>query len=277
MSTVHSIKADKFERGNVMLKAGIFLDMDNLRINGGWGMRLDAIRALVEEQGTTVLRANAYMAVDSKKERENQEYKERIQQYRERIRLAGFHIVAKETKRYKNEDGSISTKANADLDMAIDAILQAENLDYIMLGTGDGDFLRLVRALQNKGKRVDALAFSNVSSELKREVDYYFPGSIIPGILPVKNNHKNIRHRGILESVKDKGFGFLMTRTGFKVTDIESDVFCHMSQIKEDGKKITNHRFSELERKNAVIEYDKVEGDKGGFKAKNAVVCELNS
>ena len=48
-----------------MLKAGIFLDMENLAKNGAWGMRLDAIKELVESQGTTILRANAYLAVIS--------------------------------------------------------------------------------------------------------------------------------------------------------------------------------------------------------------------
>ena len=47
-----------------MLKAGIFLDMENLMRNGGWGIRYDAVKALAEAQGAIVLRANAYVAVD---------------------------------------------------------------------------------------------------------------------------------------------------------------------------------------------------------------------
>lgn len=260
-----------------MLKAGIFLDMENLVRNGGWGMRLDAIRDLVEAQGTTVLRANAYMAADTRREREDPEYRDKSQKYRDRIRLAGFHIVDKEVKRYLNEDGTETIKANADLDMAVDAILQAENLDYIMIGSGDGDFLRLVRALQNKGKRVDALAFNNVSSELKREVDYYFPGSIIPGILPVKNGQQKPRVRGIIESVvQDKGFGFLSTRTGFHVTDIETGIFCHISQVTENESPISNDRFFELARYGAVLEFEKSDSPKG-VQALNAVVYQTKS
>ena len=261
-----------------MLKAGIFLDMENLSRNGGWGMKLDLIKELVEVQGTIILRANTYMAVDSNRERTDIEYREKAQKYRDRIRLAGFHIVEKEVKRFRNEDGTETVKANADLDMAVDAILQAENLDYIMIGTGDGDFLRLVRALQNKGKRVDAIAFSNVSNELKREVDYYFPGSLIPGILPIRNNTQKTKYLGSLETVvKEKGFGFLSIRTGFKVTDIDS-IFCHISKIKEYGIPITYDRFVELERRNAVIEFEKVKSDKGnGMQVENASVYQSNS
>ena len=260
-----------------MLKAGIFLDMENLNRNGGWGMRLDAIKELVEAQGTTILRANAYIAVDARKERLDVEFRERSQRYRDRVRLAGFHIVDKEIKHFKNEDGTETLKANADLDMAVDAILQAENLDYIMIGTGDGDFLRLVRALQNKGKRVDAIAFNNVSNELKREVDYYFPGAIIPGILPMGNNAQRTRKRGLLEAVnQEKGYGFLTTRTGFKVTDIDCDIFCHISQVTENDAPISNERFFELSRSGAILEFERTESSKGA-QAVNATDYQTTS
>jgi len=257
-----------------MLKAGIFLDMENLVRNGGWGMRLDAIKELVEVQGTTILRANAYLAVDSDRERRDFEYREKSQKYRDRIRLAGFHIVHKEVKRYRNEDGTETIKANADLDMAVDAILQAENLDYIMIGSGDGDFLRLVRALQNKGKRVDAIAFDNVSNELKRDVDYYFPGSIMPKILSSKHS---TRIRGLLDAVnQEKGFGFLSTRSGFHVTDIEAGIFCHISQVSENSEPISNERFFELGRNGAILEFEKNESSKG-VQAVNVTVFQSSS
>lgn len=256
-----------------MLKAGIFLDMENLNMNGGWGMRYEVIRELVEAQGTTVLRANAYVAVDKKLEKTDYEHRERAQKRRDRMRVAGFHIVEKDIKRFHNEDGSEVVKANADLDLAVDAMLQAENLDYIMIGTGDGDFLRLVRALQSKGKRVDAVGFNNVSGELRREVDYYFPGAAIPGLVPIRNNPKKIRYRGVLDYVnEDKGYGFLSSRTGYKLTDIESGIFCHISQLTEEGAGVTNERFSYLATSNAVIEFDRVNSERGNFQAENAVV-----
>lgn len=265
-----------------MLKAGIFLDIENLNMNGGWGMKYKVIKELVEAQGAIVLRANAYVAIDSDREKPNSnwektdyDYKDKAQKRREKIRLAGFHIVGKEIKRFRNPDGSETTKANADLDMAVDAILQAENLDYIMIGSGDGDFLRLVRALQNKGKRVDAFAFNNISGDLRREVDYYFPGAIIPNLLPIINNDEQTRFRGTLDYVNDeKGYGFLSIRTGYNVIDIESGIFCHISQVTEDDVNITNDRFSSLASNNRVIEFDRVESkrEEGGYQAENAIV-----
>ena len=40
-----------------MLKAGIFLDIENLVRCGGWGIRYGVVRRLAEAQGATVLRA----------------------------------------------------------------------------------------------------------------------------------------------------------------------------------------------------------------------------
>ena len=51
-----------------MIKAGIFLDSENLSRCGGWGMDVTPIRRLVEAQGATIIRANAYMAVDQDRE-----------------------------------------------------------------------------------------------------------------------------------------------------------------------------------------------------------------
>jgi uncharacterized LabA/DUF88 family protein len=66
---------------------------------------------------------------------------------------AASRLCKKYVKRFVDDEGVQTTKANADMDLAIDALLQARNLDRIILLTGDGDFLRLVLALQNMGCR----------------------------------------------------------------------------------------------------------------------------
>jgi uncharacterized LabA/DUF88 family protein len=92
-----------------------------------------------------MLRANAYVAADFDREALDQEYARRNKEFRNAIRRSGFHLLVKKVRRFMNEDGETILKANADLDLAVDALVQSENLDYILLGTGDGDFVRLVR------------------------------------------------------------------------------------------------------------------------------------
>jgi hypothetical protein len=53
----------------------------------------------------------------------------------------------------------------------------------VVLGTGDGDFVQVVRALQNRGCRVEIVAFDNVSGNLRREADHFLSGYLVPGLV----------------------------------------------------------------------------------------------
>ena len=63
-----------------MIKAGIFLDIENLVRCGGWGIRYRVVRELVEAQEATILRANAYMAIDSEREEKDIDYQRKKQE-----------------------------------------------------------------------------------------------------------------------------------------------------------------------------------------------------
>lgn len=255
-----------------MLKGGIFLDMENLMRCGGWNIRFDEVKKLVEAQGVTVVRANAYMAVDELRESEDEEYRKKKLEYRSAVRRAGFHLVRKKVQRFDNADGETVLKANADVDLAIDALLQSDNLDYILLGTGDGDFLRLVRALQNRGKRVDLLSFSNTSTELRREVDSHFSGFLYPGILPSPDADDSDRRRGFIHMVdEEKGFGFITVQTGYEPDEQRSDIFIHITDFEEP---IDNEEFARLKTYEEIVEFTMVETDDGDVQAKRATVLD---
>ena len=254
-----------------MLKAGIFLDVENLTRNGGYGMRFPVVKKLVEAQGGTVLRANAYMARDLQREEAEGEYRRKKQGYRDRVRREGFHLVLKEVRRYRDAEGEVVTKANADLDLAVDALLQADNLDYVLLGTGDGDFLRLVRALQNRGKRVDLLSFSNTSSQLRRDVDNHFSGYLMPGILPTQAEEDGY-HRGVMHAVnEEKGFGFLTVQTGLGIDDVRDDIFLHITDFHDRyGKPVDNDAFAALKERQRIIRFRLEEQEEDRVKAVDA-------
>lgn len=249
-----------------MLKGGIFLDMENLMRNGGWGIRYDVVRDFVEAQGVTVLRANAYMAIDIAREAGDSTLRHKKEGYRSAIRRNGFHLTLKEVMRYRNEDGEEVTKANADLDLAVDALLQSENLDYILIGTGDGDFVRLVRALQSRGQRVDVLSFANTSGHLKDEADNYISGFLLPGL--VREDDVG-RLRGVIHYVDEaKGFGFITARTGLKPTEVREDIFCHITEFTRRGASLTNQDFAALRTNGSVVEFTLEELPDGKSKAR---------
>ncbi|MEE9614199.1 MAG: NYN domain-containing protein, partial [Thermodesulfobacteriota bacterium] len=166
-------------------KVGLYVDAANITRNGGYGMRFDVLREFACRDSGEAIRLNSYVAHDEDRARKDYDYKERTLNFYSALRDFGFKVIEKKVSWYVDEAGNRFGKANADLDMAVDALLQSENLDRVMLATGDGDFIQVVRALQNKGCRVEAVAFQNVSSLLKREVDLYMSGYLVPNLLPI--------------------------------------------------------------------------------------------
>ena len=192
-----------------MLKTGIYVDAENIRMCGGYGMRYDVLVELANAGSSTLLRANSYLAEDRERTKDDPEYRQKLYRYHDVIRQCGFKVIKKLVKHFVDDEGILTTKANADMDLAIDALLQARNLDRIILLTGDGDFIRLVLALQNMGCRVEVIGFNNVSHELREAADSFLSGFLIPGLLPISSNTEN-RQRGIAINYNpERGFGFM--------------------------------------------------------------------
>ena len=71
------------------------------------------------------------------------------------LRSFGYKVITKAIKWFEDENGTRYGKANADLDMAVDILTQSQNLDKVYLLTGDGDFTRVVQAVQNMGAELN--------------------------------------------------------------------------------------------------------------------------
>ena len=177
-------------------KVGLYVDVANIARNGGYGMRFDILRDYACRETGEPIRLNAYVAYDADRAKTDREYKDRTINFYATLRDFGFKVIEKVVSWYTDESGERFGKANADLDMAVDALLQSENLDRVILATGDGDFIEVVRALQNKGCRVEAIAFQNISSPAPggncKFIVYPFPEpSPISLILPPPGNAGN--------------------------------------------------------------------------------------
>jgi uncharacterized LabA/DUF88 family protein len=197
-------------------KVGVYVDVENMARNGGYGMRYDILREFAARGGADPVRLNAYVAFDYGRAQNDQQYRENAFNFHSALRDFGYKVIQKPVKWFTDESGQPYAKANADLDMAVDALLQSEKLDRVLLATGDGDFVQVVRALQNRGCRVEAVAFNNVSSELKREADLFVSGFLIPNLLPSHGHgegrwgEEGSRVRGVCYSYShDRSFGFL--------------------------------------------------------------------
>ena len=90
----------------------------------------------------------------------------------------GFTMVTKPTKEFTDSYGRRKIKGNMDIELAIDVMEMAERLDHVVLFSGDGDFRRLVEAIQRKGVRVSVVSTVRtsppmVADELRRQADHF--------------------------------------------------------------------------------------------------------
>jgi uncharacterized LabA/DUF88 family protein len=90
----------------------------------------------------------------------------------------GYTMVTKPTKEYTDAAGRRKIKGNMDIELAIDVMEMAPHLDHIVLFSGDGDFRRLVEAVQRKGVRVTVVSTIRsvppmVADELRRQADNF--------------------------------------------------------------------------------------------------------
>ena len=217
-----------------MLKTGIYVDAENIRMCGGYGMRYDVLVELASSGNSTMLRANSYLAEDRERTKDDAEYRQKLYRYHNVIRQCGFKVIKKIVKHFVEYEGILTTKANADMDLAIDALQQARNLDRVILLTGDGDFIRLVLALQNMGCRVEVIGFKHVSNDLREAADSFLSGYLIPGLLPIAAQNGENRDRGIpINYNPDRGFGFMRYYQLGSEGLLAESVFFHCSKAVE--------------------------------------------
>lgn len=219
-----------------MLKTGVYVDAANISKSGGFSMRYDVLKEYCS-RGYEAVRMNTYISYDADRAEKDSVYREKQDHYHSVVRSFGFKLITKKVKWYTDDDGQKVGKANADLDLAVDMLLQAKNLDLVYLLTGDSDFIRVVQAIQNLGVRVELVAFRNVSIALKHECDSFTSGYIIPNLLPIEGQDnanwmkKGYIARGLCYKLFDN-FGFL------KVIDSEynsHELYFPFSEVK--GKK----------------------------------------
>lgn len=258
------------------LKVGVFVDAVNLTRNGGYGMQYDVLREFAVRDGGEIVRLNAYVAFDKVRAETDTSYKMRSLDFYAVLRELGFKVIEKHVKWYTDEYGERYGKANSDMEMALDALMQTEHLDRVLLATGDGDFTRVVRTLQNRGTRVEVVAFENVSSSLKREADLFMSGYLIPNLLPTHKGNMSVpewgemfsRVRGICYSFnQQKRFGFFRylgeIRSNLWVTDSRREDSPYETAFAHESHFPPNIDITGLPNRHQIFEFELERSDRG--------------
>ena len=90
----------------------------------------------------------------------------------------GYTLVTKPTKEFTDAMGRRKIKGNMDIELAIDVMEMAKKVDHIVLFSGDGDFRRLIEAVQREAVRVSVVSTLRssppmVADELRRQADSF--------------------------------------------------------------------------------------------------------
>lgn len=111
----------------------------------------------------------------------------------------GYTMVTKPVKEFTDTAGRRKVKGSMDIELAIDMMEMADRLDHIVLFSGDGDFRRLVEAVQRRGVRVTVVSTIRsqppmVSDELRRQADAFVElQDLMPQIQRAVSERRDLR------------------------------------------------------------------------------------
>jgi uncharacterized LabA/DUF88 family protein len=155
-------------------RVALFIDGANLHAAArslGFDIDFKRLLALFAQQAVLV-RALYYTAV-----LDDQEFSS-VRPLVDWLAYNGFAVITKPAKAFTDVEGRRKPKGHMDVELAVDAMRLAPQLNHVVLLSGDGDFRSLVAALQQKGKRVSVVSsFATqppmIADELRRQADQF--------------------------------------------------------------------------------------------------------
>jgi uncharacterized LabA/DUF88 family protein len=90
----------------------------------------------------------------------------------------GYTVVTKAVKEFTDASGRRKVKGNMDVELAVAALELADQVDEMVLFSGDGSFRAVVEAIQRRGVRVTVISTISsqppmIADELRRQADVF--------------------------------------------------------------------------------------------------------
>ena len=155
-------------------RIALFIDGANLHATAkALGFDIDYRRLLKEFEGRgSLLRAFYYTAII-----EDQEYSS-VRPLTDWLSYNGYAVVTKAVKEFTDAGGRRKVKGNMAVELAVDAMDLADQIDQMVLFSGDGAFRYLVEAVQRRGVRVTVISTISsqppmIADELRRQADVF--------------------------------------------------------------------------------------------------------
>ena len=151
----------------------------------------------------------------------------------------GYMMVTKPMKEFTDQMGRRKVKGNMDIELAIDMMEVAPHIDHAVLFSGDGDFRRLVEAVQRKGLRVTVVSTIRsappmIADELRRQADVFVElMDLAPEIArardPVREAERHAERQAQVQQVEERGIA------GEGFDDGEDDNIGNVASEDEEG------------------------------------------
>ena len=159
---------------NTNSRIAVFIDGANLHSTAktlGFDIDFKSLLNEFRSRGTLV-RAFYYTAI-----LEDQEFSS-VRPLVDWLDYNGYTVVTKATKEFVDGSGRRRIKGNMDIELAVDAMELAAEVDEIVLFSGDGDFRSLVEAVQRRGVRVTVISTVSshppmIADELRPQADIF--------------------------------------------------------------------------------------------------------
>ena len=155
-------------------RVALFIDGANLYATvKALGFDIDYRRLLADFQSRgTLVRAFYYTATI-----EDQEYSS-IRPLIDWLNYNGYTVVTKATKEFIDASGRRKVKGSMDIELAVDAMELTEQIDEMILFSGNGDFRSVVAAVQRRGVRVTVVSTMAtqppmIADDLRRQADIF--------------------------------------------------------------------------------------------------------
>ena len=154
-------------------RIALFIDGANLHATARTlGFDIDYKRLVEEFEGGGSLRAFYYTAII-----EDQEYSS-LRPLTDWLSYNGYTVVTKAVKEFTDAGGRRKVKGSMHVELAVDAMDLAGQIDQMVLFSGDGDFRSLVEAVQRRGVRVTVISTISsqppmIADELRRQADVF--------------------------------------------------------------------------------------------------------
>ncbi len=156
------------------IKLALFIDGANTHAAArALGFDIDYKRLLTEFQSRgTLVRAFYYTVIV-----EDQEFSA-LRPLIDWLDYNGFTVVTKPAKEFDDGEGRRKLKRSMRVELAVDAMEVAEQVDQIVLFSGDGDFSPLVQAVQRRGVHVTVVSTiasqpPMIADDLRRRADVF--------------------------------------------------------------------------------------------------------